>query len=407
MQGIKTIKVEDRLAKVQNALYEKAHSEPCELKFLAIKLGKQGIDGEKLYGNLQMLGLPFGNCKYLDSLTARQRTIISALNYAYLYKIVARSEVVALSANMDTADRVFTQYSEDWMVLYQETQEEMDHIWTFRHIFNSTLSQVGAKESLNDPGFFGGEDIPPTSEERSRMRALKEGPIEWWSIWSDRSWEHRMLYHIFYNMKNIPEHEIPGTALGALYLLHRYLGNVHLKQMESYFFHNPDRWNYEPLAMDITKGHFTDEARHYTTSFDLGMELFRAADSSSQTMVKFFLKNLIEGHIGSFYLTFGEMVEMGEHGVMSTPYLLGLNALRMAMRHPEFTDSQADIPVLTRDWHDRKIGMEPGGLQKMRWRYVSQQLERIIDVLEIKLDPDAISGNGYNRYQESLNYAAA
>lgn len=401
---IKTTPVIERLTKSQNGLYEHAHSHPCELKFLGIKFSKQGIDGEKLYGNPQMLGLPFGNCKYLDSLTARQRSIISAINFGYLYKIVARSEVIALTANMNAADRVFPQYSDEWMVLFQETQEEMDHIWTFRTIFNSILSQVGATESLNESTFFGGENSPTTPVERQTYRPDKIGSVEWWSTWNDQSWENRMLYHIFHNAKNIPDHEIPGSAIGALYLLHRYLGNVHLKQMETFLFHNPDNWNYDPVAMEITKAHFTDEARHYTTSYDLGLELFKVSDTSSQNMIKFFLKHLIEGHMRTFYLTFAEMVEMGHQGIMVTPYLLGLNSLRWALRHPEFQDSQTDINALTQDWQNRQIAKNIGGLQKKRWRYVSQQLERLIDSVGIKIDPEA-TGDGHKRYLESFNYA--
>lgn len=391
----------EKLLKVQNKLYEQAHSQPCELKFLAIKLGNQKIEGDKLYSHPLMIPLPLRGCDYLENLTGRQKAIITAFHYAYLYKVVARSEVLALTANIAVADKVFSPYSDEWMVLYQETQEEMDHIWSFRHLFNSTLSLSGVQESLNEPSFFSDHDVAGADEQFQDFCKQKTGPIPWWVAWNDDSWQSQTLYYFLHNIKSISENDIKGTTLGALYLFTRYLANVQLKQVESFLFHSPDKFDYEPLAEELTRGHHNDEARHYTTSFDLGLELFNRSDRTGQEMVRFYLKHLVEGHIRSFYMTFYEMIEAGEHGQFSVPYMLGLSALSRSLKHPEFQDDQVDIHALRKGWYQHKLGQAVFPLKEMRWRYVSQQLERVIEALDLSLDSDAM-GNRYERFRSSL-----
>lgn len=395
--------IDQKLLRVQNALYEKAHSHPCELKFLAIKMAKQGIEEDKWYSNPQMIPLPLigGGCPRLGKLTARQKAIISAYHFAYIYKVVARSEVLALTANIAVADRVFTPYSDEWMVLYQETQEEMDHIWSFRHFFNATLAQSDKKEPLAETGFFEEQDATDDEGNEVDFRTPKTGSIPWWAAWNDESWEGKTLYYYLHNIRSIPEKDIQGTTLGALYLFTRYVSNVHLKQVEAFLFHAPEKWNYEPLAQELTEGHHNDEARHYTTSFDLGLELFKASDRTGQEMVRYYAKHLVEGHIRSFFLTFYEMIENGERGEFANPYVLGLNSLDRALLHPEFSDEQIDIRALRREWYENKVGQGVFPLKKLRWRYVATSIERMVQALDLKLNPENM-GEQYNRYQEAL-----
>ena len=62
-----TVKINDRITKIQNKLFEQAHTQPLELKPLAIALNKQGIKGEKLYSHPGMIPLPMLFCEYLRS----------------------------------------------------------------------------------------------------------------------------------------------------------------------------------------------------------------------------------------------------------------------------------------------------------------------------------------------------
>ena len=124
------VELSPRITKVQNALFEKAHTEPCELKHIAIALKKQGLKGDKLFVHPGMLPLPIDECPQLQNLTHRQKVILSGCFFANMYKMVARAEHQALDSNMVTAENAFSIYSDEYMILAQETSEEYDHIWS-------------------------------------------------------------------------------------------------------------------------------------------------------------------------------------------------------------------------------------------------------------------------------------
>lgn len=398
-----------RLVKIQNSLYENAHSEPCELKHLAIQLTQAPNKSTQMFGHPEMVPLPFGACQYLDGLDKAQKNILSCLSYAYFYKTVARSEVLALTANIDVADRVFPQYSEEWMVLFQETQEEMDHIWSFRKLFNSILGDASRTETLNEASYFDNDDsssqTAPSVTKHAEFNPPKVGPIQWWVDWNDTSWQSRHLYHILYNSKTISECDIPSTVIGSLYLLHRYIANLHLKQSESYLFHDADKHDYNPIALQITHAHASDEARHYTTSLDLGLELFKHSNKSDQEMIRFFLKHLIEGHMRNFYLNFSEIVSLGNAGRMTAPYVIGLRCLEAAKHHPHFQADSIDVMQLARSWNVAKIAQGSSApVQALRWRYVAKSLERLISSVGIRIDSENTE-DGYNRYLAALSAA--
>ena len=56
-----TVKIDTRITKIQNRLFEQAHTHPLELKPLAIAMSKQGINGEKLYSHP-------GNTSFTDAI---------------------------------------------------------------------------------------------------------------------------------------------------------------------------------------------------------------------------------------------------------------------------------------------------------------------------------------------------
>jgi len=383
------VKVDERLTKVQNGLFERAHTEPCELKFLAVALKKQGIQGDKLFLHPEMMPLPMDECDYLSALSPRQKAILSAMSYANIYQFIAGSEIQTLSSNMFVADKVFTPYSDDYMVLYQETAEEYDHTWTFRTLHSLACKESGYKEAFNEVGFFRGEGGFTSNEAQNTSFGLKF-----------------LRFMIGDAIRLLPSNIVQGAGLGGLWLLYRYIANVSLKQSESYFFDMPESFSYEPLALEITKGHGTDEARHYTTSFDLGMELYRAADPLAQKFIRAFIKKVVENYITVFYRTYGEMVELADKGIMTTPYQIGLKSLHMALMHPEFADAQVDVKGLTRSWYAKQVGKELGPVAKKRWRYVSQQLERLVDALDLDLSADTL-GQSYTRYQKAPDFAVA
>jgi hypothetical protein len=131
---VNIIQVDKRFTKVQNKLFEQAHTHPCELKPLAIAMKTQGFQGERLYAHPQMMPLPMNDCYYLNSLSNKQRSIVSAMYYALNYQYIATSEMQVVTSNMYVANKVFSPYTDEYMILHQETAEEYDHIWSFHTV---------------------------------------------------------------------------------------------------------------------------------------------------------------------------------------------------------------------------------------------------------------------------------
>lgn len=421
MTTMSAVTVNKKLTKIQNKLFEKAHTEPLELKFLAISLNKQGIKGDKLYSHPELIPLPMRNCAYLSTLSPRQVAIISAAYFANFYKAVANSESQTLVSNMGVADKVFTPYSDEYMVMHQETTEEFDHIWTFRTVHSMVCRETGVDHPFNEAGFFCGKvgampkqdfegyDTRFTydTEVEETLTAMLKNPNfladltkEWQQ--RDRSWRYRTLKFLIGDaMRLLPAETVQDYGLGGLWLLYRYVSNVELKQAEAYLFDAPDQHDYEPLAYQINQGHLHDEARHYTSSFDLGLEIYKAAIPEAQAFIRMALVQVMEDYIDASMLTYIEMLDATDEGMVFTNVDLGLKSLTMALNHPDFADRPADVDALKRAWQQMKWRKIVSAHTQKRWRYIAQQLDRLVQALDVELDAAKL-GNLYDRYQNAL-----
>lgn len=419
--NLKTVPLSDRLTKSQNKLFEHAHAQPLELKFLGIALNKQGLQGEKWYSNPDMLPMPIRSCSYLSSLNQRQKSILSACYFVNFYKLVANSESQTLVSNMAASEKSFAPYSDEYMILHQETSEELDHIWTFRTVHSMVCRETGATDHFDEPGFFRGKvgamllkdyevsDIRFSFEKdfSELLSLLKQGKTGIQTLLQelktkDRSWRYRTLYFMIGDaMRLLEPEEVQDLGLGGLWLLYRFVSNVELKQAEAYLFDAPETFEHEPLAYQINQGHLHDEARHYTTSFDIGVAMYRAAIPEAQEFIREAIKLVMEDYISASYLTFLEMLDESEKGYLFTIVNLGLNSLRMASHHPDFAEKPANLDELLASWKQmqwRKVVMP---LTQKRWRYIAQQFDRLTNELGIELDKEKL-GNLYERYQHSL-----
>lgn len=379
-----TIELNPRITKVQNALFEKAHTEPCEVKHIAIALKKQGLKGDKLFVHPEMAPLPMGQCPELQSLTHRQKVILSGCFFGNMYKMVGRSEHQAIDSNMVTAENAFTKYSDEYIILAQETAEEFDHIWSFRTVHSMACQETGTTEEFtnNEFGFFSGE-----LSSRPQRVPLSNRVI---------------LFGIADGMRLLPNSFARSAGLGSLWLLYRFIGNVYLKQSEAYLHDEVGGHSYDPLAVEMTNAHLVDEARHYTTSFDIGLEIYKGADLWGQKLIKTLITGLLEDYIRRFYINFNEMLAMHQQGSISTAVRQSIRTMEMAFNHPEFRDVDLDPQALISSWYEKGLGKELGPIIKKRWRYSSQQLERLIEAMDIKLNPERM-GKGYERYKMALN----
>lgn len=382
--------INQRLTKVQNKLFEHAHSQALELKPLAIKFHKRGLQGDKLYLNPSLVALPLPVCDYLSSLSSRQVSLISAAAFANIYKYVAASEDRALTSNMYLAEKLFESYSDDYMIMHQETEEEFDHIWSFRAIHSGVCRELGVQSKFQRNGFFWGE-----------IGATPRNPVV--------KRKYQLLQFVTgHGMKLMPARVVRSYGMGALWLLYRYLANVQLKQIESYLFAFPKHFNYDSLAMEISYAHATDEARHYTTSLDMGLDLYKAASLPGQNLVRQTMQMVVESHISGYFLNYWETLDCWIQGIKLPALEIGLESLKMALHHPEFADKQVDIEQLVKTWHQNRVGDEKevtGPVRRRRWRYTAQQFERLINALDLELNTQAL-GKSYERYQEALTFTS-
>jgi hypothetical protein len=420
---MKTVKINDRITRIQNKLFEQAHTQPLELKSLAIAMNKQGIKGEKLYSHPEIITLPTPGCEYLLSFNARQKSILSAAFLANFYKFVANSESQALISNMSVAEKIFVPYSDEYMILHQETSEELDHIWSFRTLYSMVCRETGCPNLFDEPGFFFGNfrAIPQSdweslntcfsfdSERYEILSLLLKGKNYLTTIVEnlqnkDSNSIYRTLQFIVGDaVRMLPADKVQENGLGSLWLLYRYVANVELKQAEAYLFDSPESFEYEPLAVELNQAHLTDEARHYTTSFDLGIELYKKAPPEAQFFIRYCLQKVVEDYIQAAFATYLEKLDKSQQGFVFTDVRIGLNALCMTLQHPELSDKQVNLNELINSWqkispHWRKI---IGTLEQKTWHYKSQQIYRLIKHLELDLNEKRL-GNHYQRYQDSL-----
>ncbi len=420
-----SVSLDPRLTTIQNRLFEKAHAEPLELKFLGISLNTQGIVGNALYANPSIMPLPLRRCDYLKSLSARQMAILTACYFVNFYKLVANSESQTLISNMAAADKSFEAYSDEYMILHQETSEEMDHIWTFRTVYSMVCRETGSQEPFDAPGFSRGKVgfIPQAdvdaidtqfnlTDEFTHVLELISKPGGPQKLLEEmkqkgRGYRYRALHFL---MGDAPRLLSPSVVqdlgLGGLWLLIRFVSNVELKQGEAYLFENPEEFPYEPLAYKINQGHLHDEARHYTTSFDIGLALYEAANPEAQAFIRELVRMAMEDYIKGSFLHFPEMLERSRQGDLCTVISLGRQTLDMALCHPEFADKLVNIDALfaswqQMEWRDVLPPFGAGLLTQKRWRYVAQQFERIREAMGFRYN-EAHLGNLLQRYRDIL-----
>jgi len=418
-----TVQIDRRIPKIQNRLFEQAHSHALELKPIAIAMSKQGIQGEKLYSHPGMLPLPVPVCEYLHSFNRRQKAILSATFFANFYKYVANSEYHSLISNMSIAEKVFALYSDEFMILHQETNEEMDHIWSFRTVYQMVCRELGIQSSFDEPSFFYGTVgvIPQSDFEKFETRFtfdesfngilsnLQKGKSFLQKIVEetqqrDKNFTYRVLRFLIGDaMRMLPAEKVQESGLGGFTLLYRYMANVELKKSEAYLFDSPEDFDYEPLAVELNQGHLTDEARHYTTSFELGVELYKVAPPEAQDFVRHFLQIIVEDYINASFTTYLEKLDLTAQGMLLTDTRIGLNSLRMSLHHKELADKQVDINQLVDSWRQLSPKWRNiiGYMEQKSWQYKSRQLERLIKELGLELNKTKL-GNRYERYQDAL-----
>ncbi|HEY3699550.1 MAG TPA: hypothetical protein VGK97_09475 [Spongiibacteraceae bacterium] len=323
-----------RLLTSQARLFEHAHTDSMELKPLGFKIKKEGFRLGAYYCNPDFLLLPFSNCEQLAAFNKDQKSILSALFFAFAYAEIASSETLALTYNIAVAKKIFDIYSDEYMILFHETAEETDHIITFCAVCK---------------GILGRTDIV--------------GPHNYGHL--------KPVYSAF----DAFESKLCKHGYGAMYLFMRYLLNLALKQLESFMGQGVSEENRHRVAHEIIVGHATDEARHTTTSLQLGYEFYQRADKSSRALVKSLLKQSIYTMID---MRFGNPYQHYQHH-------LAKRVLQEAWKRPEFAESSLRFDELPELWQRQNLIIEPSPEYLSSQRWLSQQIARLLEMLECSL----------------------
>jgi hypothetical protein len=335
----------DRLLKIQGRLFENAHKTPTELKTLGIAMKQQGLDSRTLYCNPNFMLLPFEDCAHLSRLTPEQISVLTATYFASAYSEIASSETLALRYNMAVSEMVFPTYSDPYMILFHETDEEYDHIITFRNV---CLALIGRGDVIGVDHF---QHLKPVYETFERYK--------------DR---------------------LGANGFGGLYLLMRYLLNLALKQLEGFMAVNIPAGRANPLALEIISGHAQDEARHLTTSLDLGIGLWERATQRSRELVSGALRIAIYSMIEKRFSS--DLSRVWHHEA-------SLAVLKRALEHPAFADFGISVPDLKTSWEKEGIEIQNAAEFDQSRRWLACQIAYLVERMGLKLTP---SGESFERY---------
>lgn len=320
----------------QNRAHEVAHREAITVKPLGYKLGRQGIDTTKLYANPDFLPFPLEHCQYLARLSDAQRSVLSAMYFASQYRSIVSAENQVVRHNIQTSERNYPRFSDEYMVLFHETDEEYDHVSAFRSFL---VPFLGSATHLDDSQAFEGWPF-------ARVLDPQAGRLD-------------------------------DAGFGALFLLYRYLANCVLKQLEGFMLSGLEPSAADPAAAELNHAHLTDESRHLTTSLELGLGLLRKSVGESR-------KRVVELLGALTYLTiesrFGRDPERRSdfRGVADF-------ALRRALERPDFANLGVAFDELKQGWARQGIGYRESDLYTAAMRWHAKQITRFMELAELKL----------------------
>ncbi len=337
----------ERLLNTQARLFDNAHKAPIELKSLGLAMKRQGRDNQSLYCNPAFMLLPFEDCRHLAQLSGEQIGALTAVYFACAYSEIASSETVALRYNMAVSERVFPMYSDNYMILFNETDEEYDHIIAFRNVCQAL---IGRGDVIGIDHF---EHLKPVYETLAKYQDT-----------------------------------LCAEGFGGLYLLLRYLLNLALKQLEGFMAKNiaPGRANV--LAMEIIAGHAQDEARHLTTSLELGLGLWERARPASRELVSRILKISIYSMIDKRFAP--DVFKVWHHEA-------SVAVLRRALELPLFADVGFSVDGLREEWRAQGIAIRPSPDYENSQRWMAAQIAYLANRLNLKLTP---GGEAFDRYHD-------
>jgi hypothetical protein len=329
----------EKFAAAQRKLYDQAHTHAHELKPLGYQILRTGLDTSRNYVNPDFMSLPLHECQFLKELTPEQMSVVTAYFFAQVYTHVMNGEIDVVQHNSKAADLLFPRASDEWTVLLQESSEEHDHIITFRCI---------------NQGLTGDNGVPP-------VQAGRYGPLFRWLT--------------AYLAKE--ESNLSAQEYGALTLSVRFLANLELKRQELYLHADAPAGSLHEVAVAITDGHRTDEARHTATSWEYGTGFFRDCSDSERQHIR----GLLADRLGEMLdRHFSDRAQNEANGNTRC----AIHCLNKAMQHPSFSGFPATMDQLKASWRDNSYALGRSDSYKKSLKWFAKQWMRFVDKFEVQ-----------------------
>lgn len=282
---------------LQGHLYERAFQEPETLRLSERVLAYDPASDDGFACDPDFPAYPAEVAPHVAALPREQHAKLTRILFALEKQNVAQNEMITLTWNTRCAMRAFGVFTEGYWVQHRETLDEYDHIYGFELLCRKLL---GAGLS---------------ADELARKNRFREAALQ--------GLEPRLR---------------DKSALPALYFTLRFLANISLKMVEGFCF-DPRRTDLrysEPLRA-INQTHHDDEARHFTSSWSFGRELYlRIEDPRERELVRAVVALYLELHVrslplgGHLYRTAYEALEYAlEHNALPA-FALDRDALRTA-----------------------------------------------------------------------------
>lgn len=247
----------------QGHLYERAFQEPETLRLSERVLAYDPSGDDGFACDPDFPAYPAEVERRIRALPRGQHAALTRVMFALEKQNVAQNEMITLTWNTRCAIRAFGVFTAGYWVQHRETLDEYDHIYGFELLCRKLLG--------------GGL----SADELARKNRFREAALQ--------GLEPRLR---------------DKNALPALYFTLRFLANISLKMVEGFCF-DPRRADVgysEPLRA-INQTHHDDEARHFTSSWSFGRELYlRIDDPREKELVRAVVALYLELHVRSLPL---------------------------------------------------------------------------------------------------------
>lgn len=165
-----------------------------------------------------------------------------------------------------------------------------------------------------------------------------------------------------------------------------------LKQTESFMHKNLISGPYTdsdycPLARQITKAHETDEARHFTTSLEIGLSLFSQASVEARRLVQSTMSMFTTSFIAERFAPDPRTTQL---------YARARVALREALGTPEFDGTGKTVEELETFWQRAAIRIPERNEYESSLRWLAGEVRRLIERADLRIPPST----AFDRVQE-------